>query len=251
VTTTAAAIKGDADLAAVGSVLSDPARCRVLLALADGRSLCASVLADEAGVTASTASSHLSKLVDAGLLTADQRGRFRYFTLAGPQVGELIEAVARVAPQQPVTSLRQGTRAHAVRRARVCYDHLAGRLGVAVTEAMLDKGLLDGENIVDFASTSNDRPVGFVQTGDGLTLTTAGREALTELGVAVPRGDQVRCCIDWTEQRHHISGAHGRAVLARMIDLGWLKRASAGRAMLPTDAGRDGLLSTFGVTLPD
>jgi hypothetical protein len=90
-----------------------------------------------------------------------------------------------------------------------------------------------------------------VQTGDGLTLTTAGREALTELGVAVPRGDQVRCCIDWTEQRHHISGAHGRALLARMIDLGWLKRASAGRAMLPTDAGRDGLLSTFGVTLPD
>jgi DNA-binding transcriptional ArsR family regulator len=251
VTTTAAAIKGDADLAAVGSVLSDPARCRVLLALADGRSLCASVLADEAGVTASTASSHLSKLVDAGLLTADQRGRFRYFTLAGPQVGELIEAVARVAPQQAVTSLRQGTRAHAVRRARVCYDHLAGRLGVAVTEAMLDQGWLEGDNVVDFASTADQRPVGFVQTGDGLSLTASGREALAELGVAVPNGDRVRCCVDWTEQRHHISGAHGRAVLSRLVELDWLRRARTGRALLPTGAGRHGLQTTFGLVLPD
>src|ERR1700761_6870249 len=99
----------DTDLAAVGSVLSDPARCRVLLALGDGRSLCASVLASEAGVSASTASSHLARLADAGLITATTRGRFRYFSLAGPHVSELIETVARFAPAQPVRSLRQGT----------------------------------------------------------------------------------------------------------------------------------------------
>ncbi|HEX3824949.1 MAG TPA: metalloregulator ArsR/SmtB family transcription factor [Mycobacteriales bacterium] len=238
---------GDVDLAAIGSVLSDPARCRVLLALGDGRSLCASVLAEEAGVTPSTTSTHLAKLVDAGLLTAATRGRFRYFTLAGPQVGELIETVARLAPAQPVRSLRQGTRAHAVRRARACYDHLAGRLGVALTEAMVERGILAGDNTVNFERTSDTRPVGWVQGGDGLTLTAVGRKSLTGLGVVVPPGDLVRCCVDWTEQRHHISGAHGRAVLARFIDLGWLRRGPAGRAVFITDAGEQGLERSFGL----
>ena len=133
---------GDTDLAAVGALLAEPARARVLLALADGRSLAAGVLATEAGVAPSTASHHLARLVDAGLISVVTRGRHRYFTLAGPHVGELIEAVARVAPAQPITSLRQGTRAHAVRHARRCYDHLAGRLGVAVADALQEQGAL-------------------------------------------------------------------------------------------------------------
>jgi DNA-binding transcriptional ArsR family regulator len=244
-------IAGDTDLAAVGAVLSDPARCRVLLALGDGRSLCASVLAEEAGVAPSTASTHLAKLVDAGLLTATTRGRFRYFTLAGPQVGELIESVARLAPAQPVSSLREGTRAHAVRRARACYDHLAGRLGVDLADAMFERDMLTGDNTVDFETTSDSRPVGSVRSSDGLTLTSHGRDALTELGVDVPASDHVRCCIDWTEQRHHVSGAHGRAILTRFIDLGWLRRGSAGRAVYITEAGSSGLAESFGLTPPD
>jgi DNA-binding transcriptional ArsR family regulator len=244
-------IAGDADLAAVGAVLSDPARCRVLLALGDGRSLCASVLADEAGVAASTASSHLAKLVDAGLLTATNRGRFRYFTLAGPHVADLIETVARVAPPQPVRSLRQGTRAHAVRRARSCYDHLAGKLGVALTEAMIERGILTGDNTVDFSRTSGSRPVGSVRDSDGMTLTPAGRIALVDLGVALPDSDQVRYCVDWTEQRHHISGNHGRAMLTRLVELDWLRRATAGRAVYLTDAGTAGLKHTFGLIASD
>jgi len=243
VTTTA----GDTDLAAIGAILSDPSRCRVLLALGDGRSLCASVLADEAGVSASTTSSHLAKLVDAGLITAATRGRFRYFTLAGPHVADLIETVARLAPAQPVRSLRQGTRAHAVRRARVCYDHLAGRLGVALAESMVSKRMLEGDTTVDFAQTSDSRPVGYLRDGDGLTLTTSGRRVLGELGIETPASDHVRCCIDWTEQRHHVSGAHGRAMLARFIDLGWLRRADAGRAVYVTDAGTAGFLDAFGL----
>jgi DNA-binding transcriptional ArsR family regulator len=242
---------GDTDLAAVGAVLSDPARCRVLLALGDGRSLCASVLADEAGVSASTASAHLAKLVDAGLLTATTRGRFRYFSLAGPPVADLIETVARFAPAQPVRSLRQGTRAHAVRRARACYDHLAGRLGVSLSAAMVSRGMLEGDMTVDFSKTSDARPVGYLRDGEGLTLTESGREALLELGVEVPAGDRVRCCIDWTEQRHHLSGAHGRALLSRFIDLGWLRRADAGRAVYITDAGVAGFERGFGISASD
>jgi DNA-binding transcriptional ArsR family regulator len=246
-----ATIAGDTDLAAVGAVLSDPARCRVLLALGDGRSLCASVLADEAGIAPSTASTHLAKLVNAGLLTATTRGRFRYFTLAGPHVADLIETVARVAPAQPVRSLKQGTRAHAVRRARSCYDHLAGRLGVALADAMIESELLTGDNSVDFSRTSGSRPVGSVRDSDGLTLTSSGRAVLTELGVVLPASDSVRCCVDWTEQRHHISGAHGRAVLSRFIELRWLRRGTAGRAVYLTEDGAAGLELTFGLTAID
>src|SRR5450755_1704824 len=113
-------MQGDADIAKIGSLVADPARARILLALGDGRALAASVLADEAGIAASTASAHLSKLVDGGLLTMERHGRHRYFALAGSDVGELIEALARLAPPAPVRSLRQGTTAHAVRRARTC-----------------------------------------------------------------------------------------------------------------------------------
>src|SRR5436309_11961186 len=112
---------GDTDLAALGAVLAERARSRILLALGDGRALPASVLASEAGVAASTASGHLARLVDAGLLAVEPDGRHRYYRLAGPEVGRLIETLARVAPAAPVRSLREGTRAHALRRARTCY----------------------------------------------------------------------------------------------------------------------------------
>ena len=117
---------GDSDLAAVGALIGEPARARVLMALADGRELPASVLASEAGVAASTASVHLARLVDGGLVTVESRGRHRYFRLAGPKVGRAIEALAAIAPPAQVRSLKDGTRAQAVRAARTCYDHLAG-----------------------------------------------------------------------------------------------------------------------------
>ncbi len=137
-------MKGDADIAKVAALMADPARARILLALGDNRALAASVLADEAGMAASTTSSHLKKLVDGGFLCVEQHGRHRYFRLAGPHVGQLLEALARVAPPAPVTSLKEGTRAQAVRFARTCYDHLAGRLGTELMAAMLERGLLEG-----------------------------------------------------------------------------------------------------------
>jgi DNA-binding transcriptional ArsR family regulator len=205
-------MSGDVDLAAVGAVLAEPARAKVLLALGDGRSLPASVLASEAGVAPSTASHHLARLVDAGLIVAEARGRHRYFALAGPEVGGLIEAVARVAPPQQVRSLRQGTRAHAVRYARHCYDHLAGRLGVAVADAI-----------------------------------AAYRTRLDALGVP---SLAERPCRDWTEQRDHIAGPLGTALLTRFLDLGWLVRSDRTRAVRLTDAGREGFTTALGVELP-
>src|SRR5205823_4318643 len=144
---------GEPDLAAVGALLAEPARAKVLLALLDGRSLPATHLASEAGIAASTPSHHLASLVDAGLTTVACRGRHRYFTLTGADAAQLIEAVARVAPLQPVGSLRQGTRAHALRYARSCYDHLAGRLGVAVTDAFQEQGMIVASGGVGYIVT--------------------------------------------------------------------------------------------------
>ena len=223
---------GDTNLAAVGALLAEPARAKVLLALTDGRTLAASVLAAEAGVAPSTASHHLARLVDAGLIGVVSRGRHRYFTLAGPHVAELIEAVARVAPPQPVTSLRQGTRAHAVRYARRCYDHLAGRLGVAVTDALQERGVLVATDAGDYA------------------VTDEGAKTLSELGIEAAPGDVVRGCVDWTEQRDHIAGTLGRALMARVLELGWVKRDPRTRALRLTDSGRMNFPLRLGVRLP-
>jgi DNA-binding transcriptional ArsR family regulator len=223
---------GDTDLTVVGAMLAEPARVKVLLALADGRSLPASVLAAEAGVAASTASYHLARLVDAGLITAAERGRYRYFTLAGPEVAELIEAVARIAPPQQITSLRQGTRAHAVRYARRCYDHLAGRLGVALADALQEHGVLVVRDDVFY------------------TVTEQGAGTFADLGIEARCGDVTRRCLDWTEQRNHVAGRLGRALMTRLLDLGWLSRDSSTRAVRLTDAGRANLPQTLSVRLP-
>ena len=242
---------GDADLAALGAVLSEPARAKILLALGDGRALPASTLAAEAGVAASTASSHLGRLLDAGLLDVRQQGRHRYYHLAGPDVGELIETLARLAPAAPVRSLREGTRAQALRRARTCYDHLAGRLGVDVFGALIEQQFVtggDGRHDPDAAGedrlSSPGRDIDY-------RLTVSGRERLDALGVQLPqrpRGEiPLRYCIDWTEQAHHMSGAVGRALTTWMLDGAWLERLPRTRALRLTEAGAHGLWEAFGV----
>src|SRR6201996_7375697 len=137
-------VAGDSDIAAVGALVADRGRCRILLALGDGRALPASRLADGAGVSPATASSHLRKLTEAGLLAVETHGRHRYYRLAGPDVGRLIEALQQLAPAAPVRSLRQDTRARAIREARTCYDPLAGRLGVTLMQTMIESGYLSG-----------------------------------------------------------------------------------------------------------
>lgn len=236
---------GDTDLAALGSVLGERARARMLLALGDGRALPASVLASEAGVAASTASGHLAKLVDAGLLAVTSQGRHRYYRLAGPHVAELIEVVARVAPAAPVRSLRDGTRAQALREARTCYDHLAGRLGVAVMQALIGDGAITGGDGRHHINGDGADRLSAPGRDVDYRLTRAGARRLATLGVEVPavgaQGSPLRYCVDWTEQAHHLSGPLGRALAGRLLELGWLRRAERGRAVHVTDLGRRGL----------
>jgi DNA-binding transcriptional ArsR family regulator len=240
------ATPGDADIAAVAGLAADPSRARILLALGDGRALPASVLADEAGVSASTASEHLARLVKGGLLKAERYGRHRYFRVASPEVGELIEALARLASPAPVKSLRQGTRAAAVRSARTCYDHLAGRLGTGMMEAMLERGLLAGGD-------------GLLADGDRLSapgsevdyrVTSDGTQWLSEVGIDVSslprRRPLIRYCVDWSEQRHHLAGSLGAALCSRLFELSWIKRAPKGRAVFLTPEGSKGLQQSLG-----
>jgi DNA-binding transcriptional ArsR family regulator len=239
-------VDGDADIAALGSVLAEPARARMLMALGDGRALAASVLANEAGVAPSTASGHLARLVAAGLVDVLPQGRHRYYRLAGPQVGELLEVLARVAPAGPVRSLRQGTQAEALRTARTCYDHLAGRLGVAIFGALLEAGhVVGGDGRHDPARAVEDRLSARGRDLD-YRLTRSGRETLANVGVETD-GDAVRYCVDWSEQRPHLAGALGAALTDRLFDLDWIRRAERSRAVHVTDQGRKGLAEVFGI----
>ena len=239
----------DLDIAALAALLADPARCKVLLALDDGRALPASVLADEAGVGRSTASSHLGKLTDAGLLTVETHGRNRYYRLAGPEVGALLEQLGRLAPSRPVRSLREGTGAARLRSARTCYDHIAGKLGVRLMGVLLEREVLvGGDGRYDPIRDGRDA---LSSPGYDIAyeLTDAGREVLGDVGVEVPTGSRplIRYCVAWTEQRHHLSGALGRAMLDRFLTGGWVKRTPRGRALAVTDSGRDAMTDRFGI----
>lgn len=240
-------MSGDADVAAVGSLLAEPARARILMALGDGRALPATMLAREAGVAPSTASEHLARLAAGGLLTVERSGRHRYYRLAGPEVGDLLETIARVSPPAPVRSLRQGTRAHAVRAARTCYDHLAGRLGADLMAALLERGILTGGD-GRFVRGRTDR---LAAPGRDVAyeLTEHGAQALRELGIdaaaAGGRRPLVRYCVDWSEQRHHLAGALGAALADRLFALDWLRRSPRSRAVHVTPEGADGLRDAF------
>jgi DNA-binding transcriptional ArsR family regulator len=248
---------GDADVAQVAALFADRTRARVLLALADGRALPASVLADEAGVSAQAASTQLTRLLHGGLVTVERSGRHRYYRMGSDRVGAILEALAAIAPAQPVRSLRQGTRAAALRSARTCYDHLAGRLGVAITQALIDRGALEA---VDGTASTERRP------GDALSaplaehpyrLGPAATEVFAALGLptgvlagsAPRRRPLLRFCLDWSEQRHHLGGRLGAELLTAYTAANWITRRPRHRAVHLTDTGAHELEAQLGVTL--
>ncbi|MFB7450567.1 ArsR/SmtB family transcription factor [Streptomyces sp. NPDC056194] len=243
------------DIARAAQLIADPSRARMLKALGDGRALAAGLLAAEAGVSAATASAHLSKLVGAGLVRTESAGRCRYYRLAGPDVSLALEALAVIAPPLPVTSLRESSTAGALRRSRTCYDHLAGRLGVRLLEALLDGGLLAGHD-------GSHRPEEAVRDGASgyghdvdYRLTGTGRDALARFGVDLDRlparRRPIRYCVDWSEQRHHLAGAVGAVLTARLFELRWLRHGASPRVVHVTETGADGLAGTFGLRAVD
>jgi len=245
-------MSGDANISIPAALLGDPSRARVLLALADGRALPASALAAEAGVTASTVSGHLAKLSDAGMLTVERHGRHRYYRVASPQVVHALEALAQIAPQAPIRSLRQHTRALALRQSRLCYDHVAGRLGVALMRALIDSGALQGGDGIHHPDSAPTDRLSAAGHDIDYRLTSHGATTLTQLGVELDalsarRRPLIRYCLDWTEQRHHLAGALGAALADRLFELDWLRHTPQRRAVRLTDAGRAGLNDALGL----
>jgi DNA-binding transcriptional ArsR family regulator len=242
---------GDADFAGPAALIGHPARSAMLLALLDRRALPMSMLAGEAGVAASTASEHLGRLVEGGLLRVRQQGRHRYYELASADVAHALEALARLAPPRPVRSLRAGTRAEALRRARTCYDHVAGHLGVALMDSLLRAAAIAGGDGVHRLDQARKDRLAAPGRDVRYEVTSRGWELFEQLGVTLRPGGRRRVayCVDWTEQRHHLAGAAGAGLFARFEELAWVARGARGapRALEVTDAGQDGFSRHFGI----
>lgn len=223
------------ELAALAALLADRTRAGICLALVDGRAWTAGELARHTGVAPSTATEHLDRLRDGGLVVEHRQGRHRYVRLAGPQVADLLEAmVAHLGPPAaPATGLRTATAAAALARGRTCYDHLAGRLGVAIADAMTARGLLRGDS-------------GFVLTESGAAW-FAESMGVDPVALRATRRPIVRPCLDWTERRVHLGGAAGAQLCRRMTELAWIKRVGSGRAVRATALGEAALADTLGI----
>ncbi|MFE7550172.1 ArsR/SmtB family transcription factor [Streptomyces gardneri] len=221
------------DLAALAALFADESRATFLLALLDGRAWTAGELARHAGLAPSTASEHLGKLVAGGVLTEERQGRHRYVRLADPGIAHLVEDLAaRSEPGSaaPPRSLRAASAGRAMARGRTCYDHLAGRLGIAITEAMTVRGLLRQDT--------------------GFALTDRGVEWFEELGVPLVRAGRrpvARGCLDWTERRPHLAGIAGAALCRHALDTGWCVRIGTERAVKVTAEGEAALHETLGI----
>lgn len=223
----------EADIAAAAALIADPARARILLALSDGRALPAGELARLGQIAPSTASAHLARLVGAGFLAVEHCRRHRYYRLANPALGRALEALALIAPRIPVRSLRESDTATAICYARTCYDHLAGTVGVQVTDAYVRQGILG-------------------EMEDGYEVLPEGIVWLAGLGldpVALQRRRRqfAPACLDWSERRHHLGGSLGAALTQRYLDLGWVARTPTSRALKVTAAGKQGLRDQLGI----
>jgi DNA-binding transcriptional ArsR family regulator len=226
----------EANIAVPAGLIGDPVRAAMLTALWGDRALPANALAWAAKVSAQSASNHLAKLVAGGLVTVTAQGRHRYYRLAGPQVAYALEALAVLGPAPVALDPPRDAKARRLRDARTCYDHLAGRLGVALADALEAAGLIESDG------------------AERYRLTDTGREKMAALGVDLtglrlgPKG-LARPCIDWTERRRHLAGPLAAALLGRFFELGWIARGSETRAIVVTPSGRQGFRDMLGVEL--
>ncbi|MFI0826666.1 ArsR/SmtB family transcription factor [Streptomyces roseolus] len=224
---------GASELAAFAALFAEESRAAMVLALLDGRAWTAGELARHARVAPSTATEHLGKLVAGGVLTEERQGRHRYVRLAGPGTAHLVEELAGLAgpgADAAPRSLAAASAGRAMARGRTCYDHLAGRLGIAVTDALTARGLLRQDT--------------------GFALTEQGLAWFAGLGIALaPKGRRplARACLDWTERRPHLAGLAGAALCAHALDSGWCVRIGSERAVKVTPAGERALRRELGI----
>lgn len=216
-------MKHGPDIAGVAALIGDPARANILTALMGGGALTASELALEAGVTKQTASAHLAKLHDAAFITVQKQGRHRYYRLADHEVAQLLESLMGIAARRGPTRVRTGPKEPALRKARVCYDHLAGELGVQMLASLAGQGRLSLH-------------------GDDIGLTPAGRLFFDGFGIDLDalearKRPVCRACLDWSVRQSHLAGALGAALLDRFYDLGWAKRMKDSRVIAFTPPG--------------
>jgi DNA-binding transcriptional ArsR family regulator len=239
----------DADFAPAAALIADPTRAAILRALLPDRPLAAGELARLAGVSAATASFHLAKLLDGGMISVLCQGRHRYYRLAGHEVAAALEALGLISPALPVRTLRQSHEAAALAQGRTCYDHLAGRAGVELLDVLLRRGLIQ------------EQPSGRTGQSDApsprFEVTGAGAKVLGSFGLNIGEIRHARrrfagSCIDWTQRRRHLNGALAAAITSRLFELGWIERGSPGqrrRSVRVTPAGVEGLACTFGLDL--
>jgi DNA-binding transcriptional ArsR family regulator len=220
-------------IAEIAGLVGEPARATMLAALVDGRALTASELAFAARVTPQTASTHLAKLAEAGLIAPSKDGRHRYFRLASPKVVEMLDGIVTVALENRPRYRPLSRQARELSAARICYDHLAGRLSVDLADFFIGREyILTGEEAAE--------------------ITEAGTRFLSDFGIEFStlgstRRRFCRLCLDWTERRPHIAGALGAALTRRYFDLGWTERMKRSRAVIVTASGKCGFRETFGI----
>ena len=226
-------MKEGPDIALLGSLIGDPARANMLTALMSGKALTATELAGEANVTPQTASTHLSKLETGGLVRQRKQGRHRYFSLADDEVGGVLESMMGLAAKKGHTRTRTGPKDPALRKARVCYNHLAGEFGVRMLDSLLARQLV-------------------VEDDDHLDLTDPGRAFVAEFGINLDglkssRRPLCKSCLDWSSRRSHLAGSLGTALLQHFYDQGWAKRQDGTRVVAFTRGGEKKFLSVFPV----
>jgi DNA-binding transcriptional ArsR family regulator len=236
----------DPDIAPAAALIADPTRAAILRSLLPDRPLAAGELARMAGVSAATASFHLAKLLEGGMIAVARQGRHRYYRLAGPEVAAAIEVLGLISPALPVRTLRQSREAAALAEARTCYDHLAGRAGVELLDGMLRRGLIKEQSSgrTDRGDTPSHR---FEVTGAGAMVLGSFGLDIAELRRS--RRHFAGRCIDWTQRRGHLNGALAAAITTRLFELGWIERGHRRRSVRVTPAGAEGLACTFGLDL--
>lgn len=221
-------------ISSTASLIADPTRAAMLAALLDGRARPAGELAYAAGVTPQTASSHLSKLLAGGVIKVEKEGRHRYYRLAGAHVAEALERLAAIRREEPIRCRPLSPQARRLQFARCCYNHLAGRLGVALTQGLQHRGFIVAAQDKQFRVTPNG-----VAWFDGLGLDVRALKP-TRRGLA-------RQCLDWTERMHHLAGPLGTELLSALCKKGWLRRAEDSRAVRVTPKGWAELQRHFGI----